>query len=149
MHLLLELRIVFCSVQVKGVGASESSSDAQTESMQDISVMETTATTAVSDAETVSTDWSDISCWPQKLTDGERSHLVEMGPIRVTDVQFPTNDTGRHFSPYYYNRKLANGETVPRGWMVYSQQCDAVFCFCCRLFGSGSNNFVTGGCRNW
>jgi len=84
------------------VDASESSSDVQT--TQDVSVIETderhptTATTAVSDAETASADWTNISCWPQKLTDGQRSYLVEISPIRITDVQFPTNDTGRHLA---------------------------------------------------
>ena len=95
------------------------------------------------------TDWSDIGCWSQTLTDAQRTFLVETGPRRITDIQFPTNDSGRHFSPYYYTRKLANGETVDRRWLVYSEHCDKVFCFCCRLFGSGSNNFVTAGCCNW
>lgn len=65
------------------------------------------------------TDWSDVGCWPETLNDTQRVFVVETGPFRVTDVDFPLNDNGRHFSSYYYSRKLANGETVDRRWLVY------------------------------
>lgn len=96
------------------------------------------------------TDWSDISNWPQRLTDAQRIFLVEMGPARITDCQLPTNEFGRHFSAYYNSRKLANGETVDRRWLVYSKLCDKVFCFCCRIFSmaKASNNFASVGCCN-
>ena len=108
-----------------------------------------TDSTATDIARTETTDWSEISCWPQVLTDAERTFLVETGPVRNADIDFPVNDRGRHFTAYYYTRKLANGENVDRRWLVYSELCDKVFCFCCRLFGSGFNSFVKDGCCNW
>ena len=94
-------------------------------------------------------DWLDIGSWPQTVTDSERIFLVETGPVRILDFNFPVNDSGRHFSQFYYSRTLMNGEVVDRRWIVYSKTCDKVFCFCCRLFGTGYNNFTKDGCNNW
>nr|XP_042717721.1 zinc finger MYM-type protein 1-like [Chrysemys picta bellii] len=32
---------------------------------------------------------------------------------------------------------MANGEKIRRSWLMYSVQKDAIFCFCCKLFGTG------------
>ena len=82
----------------------------------------------------IDADWSDVGCWPRTLSETQRVFIVETGPSRVADFNFPLNKTGRHFSPYYYTRKMTNGEIVDRRWLVYSKSCDSVFCFCCRLF---------------
>ncbi|XP_060965588.1 uncharacterized protein LOC133034511 [Cannabis sativa] len=39
--------------------------------------------------------------------------LVEKGPIRVSDIEFPKDD-GRRFSTYHYTRNLSNGEQHDR-----------------------------------
>lgn len=56
----------------------------------------------------------------------------------VNFKQFP-NKENRCFSLNYVKRLLANGNLVDRDWIVYSPSQHAVFCFVCRLFGSGIN----------
>lgn len=92
---------------------------------------------------------SDIGCWPRCMTDKNRVFVVEAGPQRITDYDFPLDKRGRHFSPFYYSRRLCNGETVDCRWLVYSKQCDRVYCFSCLLFAGSKNKFATEGLADW
>lgn len=84
----------------------------------------------------------------------KRSLLVEKGPIRVTDYDFPKDNEKRHFSSCCYYRNLSNGEKQERKWLVYSKKADKVYCFCCKLFALPHDKFVnsklvTSGFRKW
>ena len=53
------------------------------------------------------------------------------------NVVYPIdNVTKRHFAYKYYFRRLCNGETDDRKWLIYSKHMDKVYCFCYKLFQS-------------
>ena len=39
---------------------------------------------------------------------------------------------------------MNNGEIVPRSWLIYSQETDKAFYFCCKLFSNSKSPFCTG-----
>ncbi|CAK6980254.1 zinc finger MYM-type protein 5-like [Scomber scombrus] len=75
-------------------------------------------------------DLSDPSNWPVHLDTKTVDLLVEKGPFKVSNFDFPVNQEKRHFSDDFYVRKLPNGEKARRDWLVYSKKTDSVFCFC-------------------
>lgn len=93
----------------------------------------------------------DPSNW-DKVDQNFRDLLVERGPLkRGEDVDFPRDDSNRHFSSTHYTRHLANGEKQDRKWLVYSKLVDKIFCFCCKLFKEEGNTvqFATKGFKDW
>ncbi|XP_026420547.1 zinc finger MYM-type protein 5-like [Papaver somniferum] len=67
-----------------------------------------------------------------------RDILVENDPYRNYLLnKGPRNKHRRRFRSTFYDRYLTNGEIEDRKWLVYSEELDKIFCFCCKLFKKG------------
>ncbi|KAF5797875.1 putative transcription factor and/or regulators TTF-type(Zn) family [Helianthus annuus] len=80
-----------------------------------------------------------------------RDLLVEKGPVKIYDYDFPKDEYSRNFSSSFYMQKMANGEKYERKWLLYSIKLDRVFCFCCKLFDVNSckSKLAKGGSKDW
>ncbi|XP_073136935.1 uncharacterized protein [Henckelia pumila] len=80
-----------------------------------------------------------------------RDLLVEKGPVREINFEYPHDELGRHFSTKHYNRILPNNTRHERKWLVYSKELDKVFCLCCKLFKTlqSRSRLAKEGSREW
>ena len=59
-------------------------------------------------------------------------------------------EQNQYFSSRYFHRKLPNGETCERKWIMFSESKGSIFCFTCKLFSNNEENlFVRDGFSNW
>lgn len=93
----------------------------------------------------------DPALWPGKQSNRERCDIIIIGPVQVNDYAFPQNNDNppRRFTTTQYVKKMKNGESVQRKRLVYSTSSDAVYCFCCMLFGEGANALCNQGYSTW
>jgi len=80
-----------------------------------------------------------------------RDLLVEKCPIKITNIDFPKDEFSRHFFSSFDIQKLSNGEQHERRWLIYSQDLDKVFCFCCKLLNlvPSTTRLANEGSRDW
>lgn len=94
----------------------------------------------------------DPGLWTFPMTDAQRHDIVQSGPtqpLNNSNEYYPQDDDHRHFSNFHFSRKLNNGETQRRRWLVYSSSKNKVFCFPCRLFSNSQTQMVQDGCCDW
>jgi hypothetical protein len=79
-----------------------------------------------------------------------RDEIVLQGPTNCpADLKrFPVGENGRHFSATFFDKRLPNGETVARKWLVYSPSVDKVFCCCCKFEGDRCRSILGTTCMN-
>jgi len=90
----------------------------------------------------------------KNIDENFRDLIVDNGPIRYNDMQYPKDENNRHFSSFYYQKVMPNEEKYDWRWIVYSKDLDKVYCFCYKLFCSKSsvciaNQLVNEGTRDW
>ena len=91
----------------------------------------------------------DHAMWPEKMERSCIDYLLQKGPPEITLDNFPKNKDGKHFSKVHCKRKLSNGESMLRPWLIYSVSADKIYCFYCRLLGKQKNTFVNEGFDQW
>lgn len=70
------------------------------------------------------------------IPDNLRMELVQRGTGQIQHKNGPfVVVRGRSLSAKWFSKELQNGQLVPRSWLVYSPFKEALFCFCCVLFG--------------
>ncbi|XP_047127749.1 zinc finger MYM-type protein 5-like [Hydra vulgaris] len=77
-----------------------------------------------------------------------RISIVKVGPVQVTNVDFPVDGAGRR-SPKFNTRLLLNGKNVHHVWLVYSISKNTVLCFCCKLLSNVTFSLGKSGSSDW
>ena len=75
---------------------------------------------------------NDVGSW-KSLSASEKDSVTLAGPQPLPE-SLPKDSKGRSFPMNIFSRKMPNGETVARDWLVWSKIAQSLFCFCCCLF---------------
>ena len=74
----------------------------------------------------------DVATW-DRLSKGDRDKIVAKGPLPNPKV-FPRDQICRVFPTSILWKFMQNGESIRREWLVWSDNCKALFCFSCCFF---------------
>ena len=58
-------------------------------------------------------------------------------------------EQNRSFSNKYFGKRLKNGQTVMRSWLVYSRSKGCIYCFVCKLFSKCQMSLTAGRFSDW
>lgn len=97
------------------------------------------------------------------LTEEVRNIWIRKGPeffqnkhcdFSETSTSFPDSSgktKTRYLTKNVFTRKLKNGESLDRKWLLYSPTKKSVYCYCCRLFNTtiGNNLSSPNGYKDW
>ena len=79
---------------------------------------------------------NDVANW-KSLSAREIDTIVLMGP-QLLPKSLPKDNKSRSFPMSIFSRKVPNGETEARDWLVWSETAQSLYCFCCCLFATKS-----------
>nr|XP_008169192.1 zinc finger MYM-type protein 1-like [Chrysemys picta bellii] len=121
--------------EVSRSASSEVEGEASCSTKQTVTDIPAAAGKEVSESEPLTDDPGD---WPSIKSDRQVCDIVSRGPPQQNEsYEFPFNVERRRFTSTHFYRTMANGEKIRRSWLIYSVQKDAIFCFYCKLFGTG------------
>uniref|UniRef100_A0A8C3HKU9 TTF-type domain-containing protein n=1 Tax=Chrysemys picta bellii TaxID=8478 RepID=A0A8C3HKU9_CHRPI len=121
--------------EVSRSASSEVEGEASCSTKQTVTDIPAAAGKEVSESEPLTDDPGD---WLSIISDRQVCDIVARGPLQQNEsYEFPFNEERRRFTSTHFYRTMANGEKIRRSWLMYSVQKDAIFCFCCKLFGTG------------
>ena len=92
---------------------------------------------------------TDPATWTS-VTDELRTSFIATKYSQLTNISFKKSarlyDDGRtrYLTSSMFFRKLPNGETVKRTWLLYSQLSGKVYCSACKLLSDHVNSFTLG-----
>lgn len=142
-----------CSLSL--VGSNSFLDEKMEETPEESSLKTTSQSPSSTTTGDVQIDINDPALWPVPLNSKIRDHIIYVGidvESHLTNViEFPRDHYNRCFSKSLLYRKLNNGESYLRTWLLYSASSDKVFCVCCKLYYSDKtkSSLATVGINNW
>lgn len=96
-------------------------------------------------------NFNDPAQWPDILSAAERNHIIVNGPYPINKQSiFPKDANNRCFSVSMMFRKINNGETFIRRWLIYSESTNKIYCFSCKIFGCSERSMLSkSGLSDW
>ena len=103
--------------------------------------------------------YSDLTNWPMTV-DNDFIQNCLMQDIIVffqnkkpdyiyTESSRVYKEQNRSFSNKCFEKRLKNGQTVMRSWLVYSKSKGYIYCFVCKLFSKCQTSLTTGRVSGW
>ena len=84
------------------------------------------------------------------MNNNARDYLAMKGPPNIPGNSFPRNVKGLCFSKFHCKRKLLNGESVERPWIICSKFADKIYCSYCKFFTKNASTALsTSGFNDW